>query len=307
VHADRPETDEHDVPAHAGDAFVAERLCEPAADERVRQQREQGRHERRAGDDQADAERLDPRRLVGEGEVAEADRGDGLDREVDRVEDRQVRVVPGPVVAEVQHERGDQEQHQAERGGDAQRPVGDAENGPQNAAGRGACARAYIRDLLCANVTVAEPGRIELLVGPEQRHAVSGADALVAAGARDQRVVGLGDDADRREAAIEFAQRPLARRDRLGGDEQRVAEEDVAGTSAEAGFDDRGCKQRTDVEHTHRAEHLLDRARDRRVVEVGDDADLRSQVANQQHRLERAQIGALGAHDRGGAEDAGVE
>jgi hypothetical protein len=92
----------------------------------------------------ADAEGLDPRRLVGEGEVAESDRGDRLDGEVDRVEDRQVRVVFGPVVAEVQDERGDQEQHQPERHGNAQRPIGDAQHRAQRAPARGADARAEV-------------------------------------------------------------------------------------------------------------------------------------------------------------------
>ena len=51
-------------------------------------------------------------------------------------------------------------------------------------------------------------------------------------------------------------------------------------------------------------QHFLDRVGDRRVVEVGDHVHVGAKVANQQHRLERAQVGQLGAHHGGGTGDA---
>ncbi len=93
LHADRAKAHDHDVSAHPREcARGPSDCCQPPADERVRQQREQGRDERRAGDDQQDAEGLDPGRLAREGEVAEADRRDRLDCEVDGVEQRQAGI-----------------------------------------------------------------------------------------------------------------------------------------------------------------------------------------------------------------------
>ncbi len=100
---------------------------------------------------------------------------------------------------------------------------------------------------------------------------------------------------------------PVARREHLGRHERRVAELDLSRAPSDARFDDGRREQRGDVEHADRAQHALERVRDRRVVEVRDDVHVRAQVVDLQHRLERAQVGALGADDRRRAGDAGVE
>ncbi len=146
---------------------------------------------------------------------------------------------------------------------------------------------------------------MELLVRAQQRDPVFHRHRLVAPGAGDQLVVGVGDHADRRQAAVQLAQRAVARRAHLGGHEPGVAERDVAGTAPDARFHHRRRKQRGHVQHAHRAEHVLHRVRHRRVVEVGHHAHVRAQVADQQHGLQRAQVGGLRAHHRGGAQDPG--
>jgi hypothetical protein len=160
-----------------------------------------------------------------------------------------------------------------------------------------------------ARLALTEPGGVELRARAEQRHSIARRHRLVAPGAGDQLVVvvGVGDYADRRKAAVQLAQRRGARRDHLRRHERRLAQLDLARAATQARFHDRRREQRGDVEHADRAEHALDRVRDRRVVEVGDHAHVRSQVAYLQHRLQRAQVGALRAHDRRRAGDARVE
>ena len=84
--ADRAEPDDDDVPAHRPDPALTQRMLEPAAHQELREQREQDGREHDLDDHQEDRVGPQRRRLLGEGEVAVADGADGLDGEVDRVE-----------------------------------------------------------------------------------------------------------------------------------------------------------------------------------------------------------------------------
>ena len=138
-----------------------------------------------------------------------------------------------------------------------------------------------------------EPGRVELLVRAEQRHAVPGRDALVAPRARDQLVV---RPRSRRRSArgcrtARAASRRAARSPRRPRTACRRSRMSRARRPMHASTTD-GANSAATSSTPDRAEHLLHRVRDRRVVEIGDDPHLGAQVADQQHRLQRAQVGA---------------
>jgi hypothetical protein len=63
------------------------------------------------------------------------------------------------------------------------------------------------------------------------------------------------------------------------------------GAPADACLDHRWREQRRDVEHRGCPRDLLDRSRDCRVIEVRDDPHVGPQIAHEQHRLERPQVG----------------
>ena len=156
-------------------------------------------------------------------------------------------------------------------------------------------------------LVVHEARAVELLVRAEQRHAVLPETRWSRPGQAISVSSRVGDHADRREAAVQLAQRAVPGGNHLRRHETCVAEVDVARAAPHARFHHRRREQRGHVEHADRAEHLLDRMRHRGVVQVGHHAHVGAQIADQQHRLERSQVGAAPRTRPPGAEDARVE
>jgi hypothetical protein len=112
--ADRAQADHQHVAAQRGDFLPAEGLLDPPADQDVGDQREEHPDEQAAGHHEQDREPDQPRRLPAEGEVAVADGRQGLDGEVQRVEQRDVVTGTRVLVGEAEHDRGG-DQHRDER------------------------------------------------------------------------------------------------------------------------------------------------------------------------------------------------
>ncbi len=150
-----------------------------------------------------------------------------------------------------------------------------------------------------------DPGVAECGGRPEQRDIVALVDDVIAAGARDDLLVGVAQHRDGREVAVELTQRPVARRAHLGCDEVLAAELQVVRAAAQTRVDDRRGEQSRDVEHAAGAGDALDRSADRGVVQVQDDAHVLAQIAHEQRGLERVQVRALRADHGGRAGQAG--
>ena len=233
---------------------------------------------------------------MGEGEVAEADRGEGLDGEVDRLDQREVAAV-GLAVGEPQDDRRDDQHRQREHQGDHHRAVGPlgerAAHPPQVLAHRAAA-------LLRRPLRLGRVGQLrvgEFLGLAEQRHPVAGRDAEVPPRADDQLAV-RPHHPDRDEVPEQLAQGAGAADPDLRRDEALLPQHHVVRAAVHAGVDHRGREEPRHVQRRPLAGRLFHRPADGRVVEVGDDLDVGAQIPRHQRRLDVPQVAAAGADDR---------
>ena len=140
------------------------------------------------------------------------------------------------------------------------------------------------------------PGGVQLVRGPEQRHAVPGRDPMITAGADHHVAAVRGQHGDRGQRPVELAQRASARGDGPGGGEPLGGQPDLLDAGAQAGFRDRRGGQPGHVEHRDRDPGQ--RPAHGRVAELDHDPHVGAQFPGQQGRLQRAEIVFLGADHR---------
>ncbi len=306
--AHRPEPDHDHVVAQARDLAPAERLLQRPADEDVRQQREEAGQHRRPDDHQRDRPDPQPGPLVAEVEVPEAHRADRLDREVEGVEHRH----PPPVGLDVADRQHDDRRHDEAEQQDEHELDPPVEGGEQVAEQR---LRSLARfpvgpgaDEGRTRRLVRGRGETRLLDGrhrAHQRDGVAGVDGVVTSG-RHLDVRGPArDDAQGSQVAVQLTQGAVGRAHALHDHEGLAAQLERVRAREQAGLDHGGCGQAGDVEDgdPDRGEG----APDARVPEGHDDADVGPQLPHEQRGGEGVQVVALGADQRDGSRETGVD
>ncbi len=301
---------------------MPERPGQAGAHQQFGEQREQDGRQHDPAEHQRDGERAQPRRLLGEGEVAVADGGDRLHGEVQGVEHGHVRAV-GFDVPEPQHDDRQHGQAQQRQQCRAQRAVGLGDERAQQRAhagspavllqldGAGRTGRAGTGGVPGPLVRLGRnvgdvPGR-ELRGRADGGHPVSGPDGGVATRAHERRRPVPGHR-DRRQLAVELAQRRGPVDDQLRGEEGLPGQHHPAGPGAPAGLDDCGYREGGDVEDAVLPGGLGQRAAHRRVAHADDQPHVRPDPPDEQGGLQAPQVVVGDAdHCGGGVEPRGLE
>ena len=148
------------------------------------------------------------------------------------------------------------------------------------------------------------PGGVQLVRGPEQRHAIPRRDPVITAGT-DHHVAAIrGQHGDRGQRPVQFAQRGGGGRHGPGGGEPLGGQPDLLDAGAQAGFGDRRRGQPGHVEHRDRDPGQ--RPAHGRVAELDHDPHIGAQFPGQQGGLQRGEIVFLGADHRLGPVQPGL-
>ena len=311
---DRPQPDDDDVALGRRGPAMPERPGQAGAHQQFGEQREQDGRQHDPAEHQRDGERAQPRRLLGEGEVAVADGGDRLHGEVQGVEHGHVRAV-GFDVPEPQHDDRQHGQAQQRQQCRAQRAVGLGDERAQQRAhagspavllqldGAGRTGRAGAGGVPGPLVRLGR--KVGNVTGRELRgradggHPVSGPDGGVATRAHERRRPVPGHR-DRRQLAVELAQRRGPVDDQVRDEEGLPGQHHAAGPGAPAGLDDCGYREGGDVEDAVLPGGLGQRAAHRRVAHADDEPHVRPDPPDEQGGLQAPQVVVGDADHRGG-------